>query len=332
VKILVTGGAGFIGSNFVHYVLRMHPEDAVINLDKLTYAGNPENLRDLEQNPRYRFVQGDICDEAVVTEAMAEADAVVNFAAETHVDRSLQGAGEFIDTDVKGLYVLLEAARARKVERFLHVSTDEVYGSIEQGSFAETDPFHPSSPYSASKAGGELMAAAYAHSFGYRILITRGSNTYGPSQYPEKVIPLFITNLIDDQPVPLYGDGLNVRDWLYVEDHCSGIDTVLRKGTPGEAYNVGGDQERTNLELTHALLSRLGKGEALIRRVADRPGHDRRYSITTAKARALGWAPQVGFEEGLTRTVTWYQENQAWWRRLKDGSYQEYYRGMYGNR
>ena len=252
-RILVTGGAGFIGSNFVHYVLRTHPEDAVINLDKLTYAGNPENLRDLEQDARYRFVQGDICDEAVVTEAMAEADAVVNFAAETHVDRSLQGAGEFIDTDVKGLYVLLEAARARKVERFLHVSTDEVYGSIEQGSFAETDPFHPSSPYSASKAGGELMAAAYADSFGYRILITRGSNTYGPSQYPEKVIPLFITNLIDDQPVPLYGDGLNVRDWLYVEDHCAGIDTVLRKGTPGEAYNVGGDQERTNLELTHAV-------------------------------------------------------------------------------
>jgi dTDP-glucose 4,6-dehydratase len=331
-RILVTGGAGFIGSNYVHYVLGNHPEDTVVCFDKLTYAGNLENLRDVEGDPRYSFLQGDICDEAAVSEAMARVDAVVNFAAETHVDRSIQAAGAFIDTDVKGLYVLLEAARARGIERFLHVSTDEVYGSIETGSFAETDPFHPSSPYAASKAGGELMAQAYAHTFGYRVLVTRGANTYGPYQYPEKVVPLFVTNLLDNQPVPLYGDGLNVRDWFYVDDHCEGIDVVLRRGLPGEAYNLGGDQERTNLELTRKLLARLGKSEEMIQYVTDRPGHDRRYSITSAKARALGWAPRVSFDEGMARTVEWYRTHEAWWRKLKDDSYQEYYRRNYANR
>jgi len=331
-RVLVTGGAGFIGSNYVHSVLREHPGDAVLVFDKLTYAGNPENLADVADDSRYRFVPADICDEAAVTEAMAQVDAVVNFAAETHVDRSIQSAGAFIDTDVKGLYLLLEAARARGIERFLHVSTDEVYGSIETGSFTEDDPFRPSSPYSASKAGGELMAQAYARTFGYRILVTRGSNTYGPYQYPEKVVPLFVTNLLDDQPVPLYGDGLNVRDWLYVTDHCAGIDTVLRTGVPGQAYNLGGDQERTNLELTHTLLRLLGKGPALIKHVTDRPGHDRRYSITNEKARALGWEPIVSFEEGLALTVAWYRDNESWWRRIKDGSYKEYYRQMYEGR
>ncbi len=331
-RILVTGGAGFIGSNYIRTVLQQHPEDEVLCLDKLTYAGNLENLADLAGDPRYRFLQGDICDPAAVAEAMAGMEAVVNFAAETHVDRSIQSAGAFIDTDIKGLYVLLEAARAQGIARFLHVSTDEVYGSIETGSFAEEDPFTPSSPYSASKAGGELMAQAYARTFGYQILTTRGSNTYGPYQYPEKIVPLFITNLLDNVKVPLYGDGLNVRDWLYVTDHCAGIDVVLRRGTPGEAYNLGGEQERTNLELTHTLLRLLGKGEEMIQPVTDRPGHDRRYSITTAKARALGWAPQVGFEEGLARTVAWYQEQQSWWRRLKDGSYREYYRQQYEQR
>jgi len=331
-RILVTGGAGFIGSNFVRYLLRKHPQDSVVNLDKLTYAGNLENLADVADDPRYSFVRGDICDEAAVEQVIGSSDAIVNFAAETHVDRSIQHAGAFIGTDVKGLYVLLEAARKRGIERFVHISTDEVYGSIERGSFKETDPLNPSSPYSASKAGGELMAKSFERTFGYRIMITRGSNTYGPYQYPEKVVPLFITNALDDIQLPLYGDGLNVRDWLYVEDHCAGIDTVLRRGTPGEAYNVGADQERTNLELTKRILELTGKGEDLIEHVTDRPGHDRRYSVDSAKARALGWAPAVAFEEGLERTVAWYRENQAWWRKIKDGSYREYYRRMYGNR
>jgi dTDP-glucose 4,6-dehydratase len=331
-RILVTGAAGFIGSNYVRQVLRERPADSVLNLDKLTYAGNLENLSEVESDPRHSFVRGDICDEGVVEEAMGTVDAVVNFAAESHVDRSILGAGSFIDTDIKGLYVLLEAARKHGVERFLHISTDEVYGSIEQESFSEDDPFHPSSPYAASKAGAELLAAAYAHTFDYPILITRGSNTYGPYQYPEKMIPLFITNAIEDQPLPLYGDGMNVRDWLYVEDHCRAIDLVLREGKRGEAYNVGADQERTNLEVTRQVLGLLSKGEELIKFVADRPGHDRRYSLNSAKARGLGWRPRVDFEEGLERTVAWYRANEAWWRRLKDESYREYYRKMYGNR
>jgi dTDP-glucose 4,6-dehydratase len=332
-RILVTGGAGFIGSNFVRHVLREHPEDSVVNFDKLTYAGNLENLADVADDPRYAFMRGDICDEAAVRQVIPGVEAVVNFAAETHVDRSIQHADAFVDTDVKGLYVLLEAARSRGLERFLHVSTDEVYGSIESGSFKESDPLEPSSPYAASKAGGELMAKAFERTFGYRILITRGSNTYGPYQYPEKVIPLFVTNALDNLPLPLYGDGLNVRDWLYVGDHCAGIDLALREGTPGEAYNLGADQERTNLELTRRILELLGKGEELIEFVKDRPGHDRRYSVNSTKVRALvGWKPQVSFEDGLARTVAWYRANESWWRKIKDGSYREYYRQMYGNR
>ncbi len=331
-RILVTGGAGFIGSNFVRYLLAQHPEDSVLNLDKLTYAGNLENLSDVERDPRYQFVRGDICSETAVHGLVESGgfDAVVNFAAESHVDRSIQSAGEFIDTDIKGLYLLLQEAHRHGVPRFVHVSTDEVYGSIEEGSFDESSPMDPSSPYSASKAGGELMARAFARTFGYRILITRGSNTYGPYQYPEKVIPLFITNLLDGLQVPLYGDGQNVRDWLYVEDHCAGIDAVLRTGELGECYNIGAGEEHTNLELTHRLLALCGRDEKSIRYVTDRPGHDRRYSIDTAKARALGWAPRVSFEEGLKRTVAWYREHESWWRRIKDGSYQEYYRKMYG--
>jgi dTDP-glucose 4,6-dehydratase len=331
-RILVTGGAGFIGSSFVRYLLAQYPDDSVLNLDKLTYAGNLENLREVEDEPRYQFVRGDICDPAVVAEAMAEADAVVNFAAETHVDRSIQSAGAFIDTDIKGLYVLLQEAHRHGVPRFLHVSTDEVYGSIEAGSFEEQDPMDPSSPYSASKAGAELMARAFARTFDYRILVSRGSNTYGPYQYPEKVIPLFITNLLDGEQVPLYGDGRNMRDWLHVEDHCTGLDAVLRQGEPGECYNVGTGKEHTNLELTRRLLALCGRGEESIRHVTDRPGHDRRYSIDTAKARALGWAPRVSFEEGLARTVAWYREHEAWWRQIKDGSYREYYQRMYAGR
>lgn len=331
-RILVTGGAGFIGSNYCRYVLREHPDDSILNFDKLTYAGNPENVADLSADPRYCFLRGDICDEAAVADAMREVDAVVNFAAETHVDRSIQHAGAFIDTDVKGLHVLLDAARQQGIERFLHVSTDEVYGSIEVGSSVETDPLNPSSPYSASKAGGELMAKAFERTFGYRSLITRGSNTYGPFQYPEKIVPLFVTNAIDELELPLYGDGMNVRDWLYVDDHCAGIDTVLRHGVPGECYNIGADQERTNTELTRTILRLTGKSEDLIRYVKDRPGHDRRYSISSEKTRALGWARQMDFEEGMAATVQWYSDNEDWWRRLKDGSYREYYRQVYGSR
>ena len=331
-RILVTGGAGFIGSNYCRFVLREHPEDEVVNFDKLTYAGNLENLREVEGNRRYSFVRGDICEEEAVEGVMGEMDAVVNFAAETHVDRSIQHAGAFVDTDIKGLYVLLEAARKHGIGRFVHVSTDEVYGSIESGSFKEEDALSPSSPYSASKAGGELMAKAYERTFGYQILITRGANTYGPYQYPEKVVSLFATNALDDIELPLYGDGMNVRDWLYVDDHCAGIDVVLREGVLGEAYNVGADQERTNLEVTREILRLVGKGEELIKYVKDRPGHDRRYSIDSSKLSALGWQPEVGFEEGMARTVGWYRENEAWWRRLKDGSYREYYREMYANR
>ncbi len=331
-RILVTGGAGFIGSNYCRFVLREHPEDEVVNFDKLTYAGNLENLREVEGDRRYSFVRGDICEEKVVEGVMGEVDAVVNFAAETHVDRSIQHAGAFVDTDIKGLYVLLGAARKHDIGRFVHVSTDEVYGSIESGSFKEEDALSPSSPYSASKAGGELMAKAYERTFGYQILITRGANTYGPYQYPEKVVSLFATNALDDIELPLYGDGMNVRDWLYVDDHCAGIDVVLREGVLGEAYNVGSDQERTNLELTREILKLVGEGEELIKYVKDRPGHDRRYSIDGSKLRALGWQPRVGFEEGMKRTVGWYRENEAWWRRLKDGSYRQYYEEMYANR
>ena len=331
--MLVTGGAGFIGSNFVHYLLRQYPQDRVVVLDKLTYAGNLDNLRAAADDPRYRFVQGDIADAATVEPLVAEADAVVNFAAETHVDRSLLDPGSFINTDVYGVYVLLEALRRQGGRaRFLQVSTDEVYGSVEQGSSREDDPLRPRSPYAASKAGGEMMVQAYYETYRLPVLITRGSNTFGPYQYPEKVIPLFITNALEDKPLPLYGDGLNVRDWLYVEDHCSAIDLVLHEGKPGEAYNVGGGNERTNLAVTEAILQLLGKPTSLISFVTDRPGHDRRYSLDCTKIGRLGWRPQHRFEDALRGTVQWYVENEWWWRKLKTGEYAEYYRQNYAHR
>jgi len=330
--VLVTGGAGFIGSCFVRYLLRTYPSLRVIVLDKLTYAGNLANLREVEGNARFRFVRGDIADASVVRSLVAESDAVVNFAAETHVDRSLLEAGSFINTDVYGTYVLLEAARQAGGRRYLQVSTDEVYGSVETGSSREADALDPRSPYSASKAGGDLMARAYFSSYGLPVVITRASNTYGPYQYPEKLIPLFVTNAIDGQPLPLYGDGRNVRDWLYVEDHCRGIDLVLREGRAGEIYNLGGGNERTNLEITERILALLGKPSSLIRYVADRPGHDRRYSLDATKIRELGWKPQYDFEAALSETVRWYVENEWWWRPLKSGDYADYYRRNYGHR
>ena len=331
-RVLVTGGAGFIGSHFVRHLLEAYPAYEVINLDKLTYAGNLANLTDLAGLPRYRFVHGDICDARLVREVMAGCDAVVNFAAESHVDRSIQDAGDFVRTDVFGAWVLLEAARTHGVARYVQVSTDEVYGSIPTGAFRETDALKPSSPYAASKAGGDHMVLAYWTTHQLPVSITRASNTFGPNQYPEKVIPLFVTNAIDDQPLPLYGDGRQVRDWLYVLDHCAALDLVLHKGQPGEVYNVGGGHELQNVELTRRILALLGKPETLIRPVADRPGHDRRYAVDTAKLRALGWAPMFAFDDALAATVDWYRMHEAWWRPLKSGEFLAYYRQQYGAR
>jgi dTDP-glucose 4,6-dehydratase len=329
-KLLVTGAAGFIGSNFVRYISRKYPTYTLIVLDKLTYAGNLDNLSDLEG--RFQFVRGDIADPVIVEPLVAASDYVVNFAAETHVDRSLLEPGSFITTDVYGTFVLLEAARKSGIQRFLQVSTDEVYGSVEIGSSLETDILDPRSPYSASKAGGDLMVRAYYSSHQLPASITRGSNTFGPYQYPEKLIPLFVTNAIDDLPLPLYGDGKNIRDWLFVEDHCSAIDVVLHQGTPGEIYNIGGGNERTNLEITETILRVLGKPHSLIKPVADRPGHDRRYSLNCDKLKALGWMPSHLFEDALPSTVRWYAENPGWWRPIKSGEYLEYYRRNYDGR
>ena len=331
-KILVTGGAGFIGSNFVRHVLTAHPDDAVVTLDKLTYAGNPANLKDVEADPRHRFVKGDICDAGLVGDLMAEVDAVVHFAAETHVDRSNSGADEFLRTNVTGTFTLLEAARARRLGRFIAVGTDEVYGSIARGASRELDPLNPSNPYSASKAAADLLARAYWITHRLPVIVTRSSNNFGPFQYPEKVIPLFVTNAIDDVPLPLYGDGKNVRDWLYVLDNCAAIDVLLRKGKDGEIYNIGGGNEIENVVLTRQILRLTGKPETLIKAVADRPGHDRRYALDSAKVRALGWKPAHGFPSALAATVEWYRSHEAWWRPIKSGEFRAYYERQYSAR
>jgi dTDP-glucose 4,6-dehydratase len=332
VKILVTGGAGFIGSNFVRHLLGAHPGDSVVNLDKLTYAGNLENLRDVEKDPRYRFVRGDICDGAIVRQAMEGADAVVHFAAETHVDRSNAGADEFLRTNASGTFTLLEAARERKIQRFVAVGTDEVYGSIAKGSAREVDALNPSNPYSASKAAADLLARAYWTTHRLPVIVTRSSNNFGPYQYPEKVIPLFITNALEDKPLPLYGDGKNVRDWLYVLDNCASIDLVLRKGKDGEIYNIGGSHEVENVVLTRQVLHLLGKPESLITPVADRPGHDRRYALDSSKVRALGWKPAHSFASALEATVAWYKDHEAWWQPIKSGAFRAYYEKQYSAR
>ncbi len=330
-RIVVTGGAGFIGSNFVRYTLNTYSDVHVVNVDKLTYAGNLDNLKDLDAG-RHTFVQADIADAEAMASAMEGCDAVVNFAADSHVDRSIMEASDFIATNVRGVHNILEAAKAQRTKRVLLVSTDEVYGSIAEGSFKETDPVGPRNPYSASKAGGELLGLSYFHTFGIPVIITRGSNTYGPYQYPEKVLPLFVTNAIDDEPLPLYGDGKNVRDWLYVEDHCRGVDHALRHGTPGEIYNVAGENERENVALTKKILECVGKDDSLIRPVKDRPGHDRRYSIDSSKLKALGWEPLMDWEKGVALTVKWYQENEWWWRKIKSGEFLEYYKRQYSDR
>jgi dTDP-glucose 4,6-dehydratase len=334
-NVLVTGGAGFIGSNFVRWAHNAHPDWQITTLDKLTYAGRMENLAAVMNSPRHRFVHGDIADVAVAGPLVRESELVVHFAAETHVDRSIQSAADFITTDVIGTFVLLEAARqAPNLKRFIQISTDEVYGSVPTGASRETDELRPRNPYSASKAGADRLAYSYWATYNVPVIITRASNNYGPNQFPEKVIPLFVTNAIDNIPVPLYGDGLNVRDWLHVDDHCRGIDVVIDSGTNGEVYNIGGGNEVTNVDLTHRILELAGRPSTLIREVADRQGHDRRYALDTSKLRGLGWAPQVGFEQGLAATVDWYRQNETWWRPIKeqDQAYRTYYQAQYGTR
>ena len=335
VEVLVTGGAGFIGSNFVRYALERHQDWRVTTLDKLTYAGRRENLHDVMNHPRHVFVHGDIADGAVSGPLVEQSALVVHFAAETHVDRSILAAGDFIRTDVEGTFVLLEAARrASQLRRFVQISTDEVYGSVATGASLETDEIKPRNPYAASKAGADRLAYSYWATHDVPVLITRASNNYGPYQFPEKVIPLFVTNAIDDIPVPLYGDGRNVRDWLHVDDHCRAIDLLIDKGTGGEVYNIGGGNDVMNVDLTNRILATLGKPVSLIKPVADRPGHDRRYCLDTSKLRALGWAPQVAFETGLRDTIDWYRRNDWWWRPIKeqDPAFRSYYQAQYERR
>ncbi|MCL4706849.1 dTDP-glucose 4,6-dehydratase [bacterium] len=329
-KIFVTGGAGFIGSNFVHYLLRKNDDVEIINLDKLTYAGNLENLRDIKGNPNYRFVKGDICDAGLVDELMVGVDVVVNFAAESHVDRSIGGPDAFIRTDVFGAFILLDAARRHNVKKFMQISTDEVYGSIDKGSFKETDALMPSSPYSASKAGADRLAYSYFVTYDLPVIITRCSNNFGPYQYPEKLISLFVTNAIEDKPLPIYGDGKNVRDWLYVDDHCDAIHFLMAHGKDGEVYNIGGGNERTNLEITDFILDKLNKPQSLKTYVKDRLGHDRRYSVDCSKIARLGWQPQFTLESALEHTIDWYVQNRWWWEKLKNGEYLEFYKKNYG--
>jgi dTDP-glucose 4,6-dehydratase len=335
VKVLVTGGAGFIGSNFVRWAHRTHPDWHITTLDKLTYAGRLENLHEVMDSPRHHFVKGDIADAAVAAPLVRDSNVVVHFAAATHVDRSIMSAGDFIRTDVFGTFVLLEAAReARALRKFVQISTDEVYGSVPTGASTERDELRPRNPYSASKAGADRLAYSYWATYQVPVIVTRASNNYGPNQFPEKVIPLFITNAIDSLPLPLYGDGLNIRDWLHVDDHCRAVDMLIEQGTPGEVYNIGGGNEVKNVDLTNRILELTGRPSSLIKPVADRPGHDRRYCLDTTKLRGLGWAPQAEFTEGLAETVAWYQQNEAWWRPIKeqDPAFREYYKAQYASR
>jgi len=330
-KLLVTGGVGFIGSNFIRHIRQEHPDWEITNLDKLTYAGNPENLKGIQDQPVYHFVKGDIADRKQIDNLLSQGiDVIVNFAAESHVDRSILDASPFIETNVKGTQVLLEGAKKHGVQRFIQVSTDEVYGSIDSGCFAEESPLSPNSPYSASKAAADLLCRAYFKTHHIPAIVTRCTNNFGPYQFPEKLIPLAITNALEDKPVPVYGDGLNVRDWIFVNDHCRALDTVIQKGKPGEIYNIGSGNEKTNLELIRKLLELLDKPQSLIQFVTDRPAHDRRYALDCARiSTELGWKPAHSFEEALRVTVDWYLKNESWWRSIKSGEYSRYYKEMY---
>lgn len=331
-RFLITGGAGFIGSNLVHYLLQNYRDIEITNLDKLTYAGNLENLKDIEDDRRHRFVKGDIKDRELVRELLKEKDIVIHLAAETHVDRSILYPEDFIYTDIVGTYILLDEAKNSKIKIFLHVSTDEVYGSIEEGSFNENSPLNPSSPYSASKAGADRLAYSYFKTFSVPVTIVRPCNNYGPFQFPEKFIPLFITNALEDKELPLYGDGKNVRDWLFVKDCCKAIDYVLNNGKIGEVYNIGAGQEVKNIDIAKKILELTGKSENLLKFVKDRPAHDRRYSLDWSKIRNLGWSPKIGIEEGLALTVEWYKKNRSWWKRIKEESeeFKKFYKSYYG--
>lgn len=334
-KLLVTGGAGFIGSNFVLYMLKKYPDYQIVNVDTLTYAGNLENLKSIENDPNHVFVKADIRDAAKMDELIGQGiDVVVNFAAESHVDRSIMEPDIFVKTNVLGTQVLLDAAKKHGISKFVQVSTDEVYGTLgETGLFSEATPLAPNSPYSASKAGGDLLVRAYHETFGLPVNITRCSNNYGPYQFPEKLIPLIISKASEDEPLPIYGDGMNIRDWLYVEDHCSAIDLVIHKGRNGEVYNIGGNNERTNVHIVKTILKQLGKSESLMTYVKDRPGHDRRYGIDPTKTMTeLGWKPRHSFETGIRETIKWYLDNKEWWTRIQSGEYREYYSRQYGAR
>jgi dTDP-glucose 4,6-dehydratase len=318
-KLLITGGSGFIGSNFIRLMIGSHPDLEIINLDLLTYAGNPDNLKGIDKDPRYTFIKGDICDRDIVNAILKknQVTAIIHFAAESHVDRSIVDSSDFVRTNVTGTYNLLECARLHSIQKFMHISTDEVYGSTPEGSFIETDMLSPSSPYSASKAGSDLLALSYFKTHKLPVVVTRCTNNYGPYQFPEKLIPFFVTNLIEGKKVPVYGTGKNVRDWIHVNDHCRALEFLLRKGVFGEIYNIGGGNERTNLEITHKIVSLLQKDKSMIDYVKDRPGHDFRYSVDCSKLRSLGWKPEYSFDEGLAATVTWYSQNEGWWRPLK---------------
>lgn len=332
-KLMVTGGAGFIGSNFIRYMLNKYPTYQILNFDKLTYAGNLENVKEVDNLEHYRFIKGDIADHELVGKLAKEVDVIINFAAETHVDRSIQDPFSFIDTDVRGTYTLIQAAMDAGHKKYIQISTDEVYGDFDDGGKAVEDShLRPSSPYSASKTGGDVQVIAAHRTFGFPGIITRCTNNYGPYCYPEKLIPLFITNAIEDKKLPVYGDGQQIRDWLYVEDHCSAIDLVLHEGNPGEVYNIGAENEPevTNLDLTKEILRLLEKPESLIDYVEDRPGHDRRYAVDSSKIRAMGWKPSLTFQEGLEKTVNWYKNNPEWWQKIKSGEYKEWYKQQYG--
>ena len=330
-NLLVTGGAGFIGSNFIRYILNKYPDYKIINLDLLTYCGNRDNLRDIENNPRYAFVKGDICDKRIVEQLVSrKPDAIIHLAAQSHVDRSILAPQEFLRTNILGTQTLLEAAKKYQIKLFCQVSTDEIYGSIETGSFTEENPPKPNSPYAASKAGADLIVRAYQKTFQIPGLILRPSNNFGPWQYPEKLIPLFVTNLLENKKVPVYGHGQQIREWIYVLDNCAAIDYLLHHGQIGEIYNIGSGQEKTNLEISHLILNHLGKDESYIEYVQDRPGHDYRYALDSNKLKNLGWQPTYSFEEALTLTIDWYINNQWWWRKIKSGQYLAYYQRQYG--
>ncbi len=330
-KILVTGGAGFIGSNFIRYILNKYKNYKIINLDKLTYCGNLENLKDVEKNPRYKFIKGDICNKNLVENIFRKQkpNFIVNFAAETHVDRSILDPEAFIKTDILGTHVLLQAAEKYKNEKFLQISTDETYGSIEKGKFTEKSPLSPNSPYSASKTGADLLVKSYYKTFNLPVLITRSSNNFGPYQYPEKLIPLFITNLLENKKIPLYGTGKNIRDWIYVLDNCAGIDLVLHKGKIGEVYNIGGGNELTNITITNLILKHLNKDKSFIEHVKDRPGHDLRYALDCEKIKKMGWRPKYNFSQAIKQTIDWYKNNPEWWKKLKNKSFKQYYKKQY---